>query len=248
MKGRPNVRSAAFWGEDHVELGNIAVESVGPDCAIAISRGKYPKGYPYLDPNEDAVLVATDGTSSILAVVDGHRGFDAARAALIEIEANAEVLLDSPPSPESALGLVAARARQAVVGAVANETGERSGSRTTVALAVVGSGRIDGFSFGDSRVVVVGPTRSTQVSATGPFLGPGVSADDARFFSRSIGSGSWVLAGTDGLFDFLTRAWPKQLAKLATDADPPEFARNAVSLAFTGGSGDNIAAAVIRVT
>ena len=248
MKGPGNFHSAAFWGEDHVELGDIAVESVGRDCAIAISRGKYPKGYPYLDPNEDAVLVATDGTSSILAVVDGHRGFDAARAALTDIEANAEVLLDRHPSPESALRLAAARARQAVVEAVASETGERSGSRTTVALAVVGSGRIDGFSFGDSRVVVVGSKRSTQVSATGPFLGPGVSADEARFFGSSIGAGSWVLAGTDGLFDFLTRTWPKQLAELATDADPQEFARNAVGLAFTGGSGDNIAAAVIRIT
>src|SRR5665811_2204355 len=67
-----SLRTAVLWGNDHTELGEIGFTEVPPAGAIAISRGKFRKGYSYLDPNEDAVLIATDGTSWLLAVADGH--------------------------------------------------------------------------------------------------------------------------------------------------------------------------------
>ncbi|MFH1330493.1 MAG: hypothetical protein ABIJ48_07590, partial [Actinomycetota bacterium] len=76
------LRLAALWGTDHETLGEIALEEVTPSLVAALSRGRYPKGYPHLDPNEDGALAASDGTAAVLAVVDGHNGFDAARAAL----------------------------------------------------------------------------------------------------------------------------------------------------------------------
>jgi len=62
------VRTAALWGDEHTELGEIAVAPLLPQAAVALSRGKFPKGYPHLDPNEDAVLAATDGANWLLPV------------------------------------------------------------------------------------------------------------------------------------------------------------------------------------
>ena len=77
-----NFRSALLLGEDHTELEEVAITEVTPNLAIGISRGRFPKGYPHVDPNEDAVYAATDGTTTVLVVADGHQGFDAARAAI----------------------------------------------------------------------------------------------------------------------------------------------------------------------
>jgi hypothetical protein len=79
------VRSIVLLGSDHTELEQIAIEELTPNVAIGISRGRFPKGYPHLDPNEDAVFAATDGTTTVLAVADGHHGFDAAREAILTI-------------------------------------------------------------------------------------------------------------------------------------------------------------------
>ena len=78
-------QSALLLGSDHTELDEVAIEVVTPNLAIGISSGRFPKGYPHADPNEDAVFATTDGVTTILAVADGHHGFDAARAAITAI-------------------------------------------------------------------------------------------------------------------------------------------------------------------
>jgi len=54
-----DVQHSVLWGHDHPQLGVVATEEISPRVAIALSRGKYPKGYPHLDPNEDAVAAPT---------------------------------------------------------------------------------------------------------------------------------------------------------------------------------------------
>jgi hypothetical protein len=72
-------------GSDHTELDEVAIEEVTPKLTIGISCGWFPKGYPHADPNEHAVFAATDGNATIVAVADGHHGFDAAGAAITAI-------------------------------------------------------------------------------------------------------------------------------------------------------------------
>ncbi len=97
------VSQAALWGDEHTELGEMAVAPLRPSAAVALSRGKFPKGYPHLDPNEDAVLAATDGVTWLLAVADGHNGFDAARAAVAALQTGAAAILKAAAGdPESA--------------------------------------------------------------------------------------------------------------------------------------------------
>ena len=92
----PTFHSALLLGEDHTELEEVAITEVAPNLAIGISRGRFPKGYPHIDPNEDAAYAATDGTTTVLAVADGHQGFDAARAATSAIADTAPGVIDAP--------------------------------------------------------------------------------------------------------------------------------------------------------
>jgi len=118
--------TVALWGSDHTELGEIAVAEVPPAGALAISRGKFRKGYPYVDPNEDAVLVATDGTVWLLAVADGHNGFDAARAAIAAVEATcAETLAEAVTDPQAAVAGVIAVAHTRIVAAIQDRVQDR---------------------------------------------------------------------------------------------------------------------------
>src|SRR5690606_23509344 len=67
----PRVQRLLLLGKDHTELGDVAVDSLGP-MAAALTRGRHPKAYPYLDPNEDALVLASDGDLHLMAVADGH--------------------------------------------------------------------------------------------------------------------------------------------------------------------------------
>ena len=247
MDGSGPIHSAALWGDDHTELGKIAVETIGNGIAIALSRGKHPKGYPFLDPNEDAVFAATDGSTSLLAVVDGHRGFDAARAALTAIEGGGPQLLSLKQEAGAALLRAMEAARRAVGEALASVKAERSGSRTTLAIALVADNTLFIGGLGDSRIAIVRPGGSQSFWSPAPFLGPETNLDEAWFFTVGVEVGDWVIAGTDGLFDFLGRNWQEQLEALAEGAEPADLARRAVEVAFAGGAGDNVAVALAHL-
>ena len=77
-KGNAVIRSSLLLGSNYETLGDVAIEEITPQLAIGISRGRFRKGYPHVDPNEDAVIVAADDATTVLAVADGHNGFDAA--------------------------------------------------------------------------------------------------------------------------------------------------------------------------
>src|SRR5665811_1231436 len=113
-----NLRTALLLGDDHIELEDVAIREITPNLAIGISRGRFPKGYPHIDPNDDAVFATINGDTEILAVADGHQGFDAARAAITAI-ANAK----SPMNDEdlqSAVHRLAIAAIEAVAATIPN--------------------------------------------------------------------------------------------------------------------------------
>jgi len=237
--------SAVLLGSDHTELGEIAVAGLPPAGAIAISRGKFRKGYPYLDPNEDAVLIATDDTSWLLAVADGHDGFDAARAAIGALDANAAETL-AERDQEAAIRDAVIAAHAAVVAAVTDAEDARADSATTLAVALVAGDRLTVGSFGDSMVAVARDDRLRPINRPSPFLDAHADAAATQISRATLAPGDVVLVATDGLIDFLGPGGPKSLARaLATSNDPGEIARRGVEHAFAGGAGDNVAVAVL---
>lgn len=132
------MRSAILRGREHHHLGAVDVVSEGP-AAAAISRGGAPKAYAHTDPNEDAAAFALGPAGRLVAVADGHRGFEASEVVL-------EHLLEHPAPHWTAPGGVTAsawgrHARAALADANAAILGEgaRPGeahARTTLTLAV----------------------------------------------------------------------------------------------------------------
>lgn len=239
------VRVAALWGPDHETLGGIEVREVTSSLAMALSRGKFPKGYPHVDPNEDGALAATNGPAAVLAVADGHNGFDAARAALSATAEQVPFLLSREPREAvPALRECAAAAVEAVAVAIEGLEGERGQSGTALTVALAWPGGLAVAGLGDCVALVIGKSRVRRVGADAPFLDAGTSPSHLRVGRARLHKGDRVLVATDGLRDFLGRGWRRRLAALAADVGPAGLAQRAIEAAFSGGAGDNLAVVV----
>lgn len=230
-----------------MELGEIAALSLGDDCAIALSRGRHPKGYAYLDPNEDAVGAAVDRETWLLAVVDGHWGFEAAQAALSAVMANSGPMSETDPHE-----VIAERfnsAAVAVAQAIDAAEGRRRDSRTTLTVAIVRGIEVSSATLGDSVAVLVTDDQIRQLRpASAGFLGPGTEVSRISVETVEASPGDVVVVCTDGLTAFLGRGWADELAELVREqTDPQQMVTSAIEAAFAGGAGDNIAVAALRL-
>jgi len=240
-------RLAALWGDEHNELGEIAVADLPPDAAVALSRGKFPKGYPHLDPNEDAVLAATDGSAWLLAVADGHNGFDVARAAMTALQATAPATLAGAiKDSEAALWAGLTLVGEAVTEALAQVPEDRAASATALTVALVAEGHLTVLTLGDTAAVLVRDGRARRIGGPTRFLRPGADLADAGIDRADLQPGDTVVVASDGLFDFLGRSSTRVLARLAAQhqENPAGLAGAAVEQAFSGGAGDNVAVAL----
>jgi serine/threonine protein phosphatase PrpC len=155
------MRSVLLRGREHLDLGAVDVVGEGA-AAAAISLGGAPKPYAHTDPNEDAVLFATGRAGTLLAVADGHHGFEAAEVAL-------ELLLAGPAPHWVEPGGIAPEdwPRHALAvfsdanAEILRETlkGDWGHPRTTLAfaLALPGEGVLLWAAIGDSHVFRAGP-------------------------------------------------------------------------------------------
>ncbi len=247
MTATHSYRLATLWGSDHPQLGEVATASVAPYAGLALSRGGYPKAYPHLDPNEDAAFAATDGQRWLLAVADGHNGFDAARAALGAVAETAEsVLAAAAGAPENALLEAFTAARTAMTATVGELDGQRRDSGTALSIALVAPGRLYAATLGDTVVLRLKSGRSgrsaAEVTSSSPFLRPHRTLPRPR--SCRFRSGERVVLASDGLVDFLGREWRQQCATVASSAEPVAAARALTERACAGGAGDNVAVVV----
>ncbi|MBM3696720.1 MAG: hypothetical protein FJW79_12470 [Actinobacteria bacterium] len=241
-------RLVALWGSEHEVLGEVALESLGPDLVAALSRGRFPKGYRHLDLNEDGALAATDGRSTVMAVVDGHQGFDAARAALQAVTRCVPLLLGSATGAhEPAVRHCLAEASRAVVDELSRLEGERRAGGAALSVALVGPGRVTVGSAGDCVAVVLRGSRARVVGRPGPFLGDRPISGKGLVAHASLRTGGQLLLATDGVTEFLGRGWRRRVAELAEGAAPADLAGRLMEAAFRGGAGDNIAVVVARV-
>jgi serine/threonine protein phosphatase PrpC len=240
-------RSIALWGDDHPDLGEVAVTALGADLAIGLSAGRLPKPYWHLDPNEDASLVMDGGSIRLLAVADGHNGFDAARSAVAAVHETGQRLLDSEGlAPKELLQRVMASAADAVRRDIAPLEAPRDASRTALSVAVVTGGRVVAASYGDAAVVRVRRGRTKSITAEHEFLGP-TSSTPASGEAR-VRPGDVIVLVTDGVTDHLGRT---PLARLGAVLNDVTEARQSVSdllaLASAGGAGDHLGVALARM-
>ena len=204
------MRAALLRGRDHVALGAHGAIAEA-NVAIAISRGGYAKQYAYVDANEDAAAFATGERGVLLAVADGHSGFEAAEVAL-------EHLLEHPAphwtegsGPPASLEAWRRHALAALNDAALQISGERregSRSRTTLTLALADgvARRCHYAAIGDSHLFAVyaGVVREVAPAGkSGAFLGdPAVTEKLAEYVRLGVFSLTGIRAlvlATDGL-------------------------------------------------
>lgn len=266
------MRAALLRGREHETLGAVDAEAEGP-AALAISRGGHEKSYAHLDPNEDAAAFALGAEGWLAAVADGHRGFEAAEAAL-------EHLLEHPAPQWTAPGGVdreswTRHALAALCDANAQVRRERRdadwGARTTLALALVlpAQGALGWAAIGDSHCFRVDAERAVDLVGGGPatpspfFLGQAEESSDSlakkcRIGWEPIGGARAVVLATDGLSETgVGLAEPAaavaEAVVCARDAPaerrPIEAARGVAERAVAAQrrhrSGDNVAVAVL---
>lgn len=236
----------ALWGDQHPDLDRVADARLDERTAVALSRGRFPKPYPHVDPNEDAVLAASGPGGRLLAVADGHFGFDAARAAMGAVGARVSALVEDPDGdPVGALEETCRAALDAVADVVAAVEPPRDASRCALTLALATGEHLYAVTYGDTACVRGRGGRDRLVGRPGwPFLGAGAGVppvDRARLRPRDR-----VAVCSDGLTTYLGRAWPARIAA-ALDAaeDPLAAARELIEMAMDGGAGDHIAVGVL---
>ena len=238
---------AVLWGKDHLELGEITSRAVGPRTAVAITRGRHRKAYPYTDPNEDAAIAVVGPRATLLAVADGHNGWPATEAVISTVVAALGV--DPPPAdvPDDAVVDLFHRASQAVLDVTARPGAINPDSRTTLVVALVAGRRLQWASFGDSAVYTVSQAAATALARPQHmFVGypmPRRAVDwGLERGTTELTEGEWVVVATDGFVDF-ARPFPTQL--FAAGADAAGVAEGLVEAACHGGAGDNVAVAVV---
>jgi serine/threonine protein phosphatase PrpC len=265
------MRSALLRGRDYGSLGvhgAIAEASV----AIALSRGGYAKQYAFVDPNEDAVAFAFGIHGTLLAVADGHSGFEAAEVALEHLlEHPAPNWTDSTGPPASAAAwrrhALAALADAAVQIGGERREGSRSRTTLTLALALPAAGQCYYAAIGDSHLFAAyaGETREVApAEKSGAFLGdPAVSeklGENARLGAFSLVGVRALVLASDGLSEegigVADPAAAVHAARLGAAAEraavrPLAFARAICEAACASHraqhSGDNIACAVLEL-
>jgi len=233
-----------LWGDDHPDLDRVADAQLDDRAAVALTRGRYPKDYGHVDPNEDAVLAANGPAGWLLAVADGHFGFDAARAALGVVAARAPDLLGGSGNPTRALEDLCRAARAAVVDAVAELERPRRDSATALTLALVTGGHLHVVTYGDTVCLRGRGGKAKVVGESGPFLDPHAGLHEVvrvRMRARDR-----VAVGSDGLTTYLGHDWPARLAEVLDEEDEPRVAaRRLLELAMTGGAGDHVSVGVL---
>jgi len=259
-------------GREHLEIAAIGLRAEA-EAAIALSIGGAPKVYAHTDPNEDVALLVRCERGLVLAVADGHGGFEAAEIALETVREWTGVLpdrIESAAEWRSLVLAVMARASERIRGQRAG--GGRRLSRSTLALAVVDAayGAVHWASIGDSHVfhVAKGVLDLAQAwkhdhpdEARTYFLGFADETEESLAARCRIGdeplAGSQALVlVTDGLSergigvdepeDVVARA-VAAAATLPTAERAPALARGVIEAALAAHkrrrSGDNVAAA-----
>jgi serine/threonine protein phosphatase PrpC len=267
------MRSALLRGREHLEVGATDAVSEGP-AAIAISMGGAKKTYIHTDPNEDSLLFAVGSAGILVAVADGHRGFEASEVVL-------EHLLAHPvPQWIEPGGVTPASWERHALAALCDANGEivrerldteMGKSRTTLTMALVlpESNALLYACIGDSHLFRIRPGEVTELAgadtamAMDCFLGHGQETletltEKCRIGTAPLEDAIAVVLASDGLSEHqigvenpgaAVRESVEAARKAAPGMRPLEAARSIVEAALAAhrknASGDNVCAAVV---
>ncbi|MCU1426445.1 MAG: Serine/threonine phosphatase [Actinomycetia bacterium] len=241
----------ALWGADHCEYDTIETLAFGSQVALGITRGRHPKPYAYVDPNEDVAVALAVDDRLLLAVADGFNGVEASRAAV-------ERIIDWVDDN----GLPARLRRDAandLIEVVNNHVFTTMGasgaahpkSRTTLVVVLLAGRDLSFAALGDSALYVAGAAgveRLDQPSET--WAGGSMTrAEIAAVTSTGRGAlarGDYVLLATDGFVNYAPDIDACLNAEIA-DAPLTAIAQRCIEHACDGGAGDNVAVAITRV-
>jgi serine/threonine protein phosphatase PrpC len=235
--------SALLLGSENTELGAVAVEALSDDLAIGLSRGRFPKSYSHIDPNEDAAFAATNGSASLIAVADGHNGRDAAEAAIEAIAEAASEVIAAPAV--TATKRLLALASGGVRSAVSQLQPPRDQSRTALTLCFTVGNEMATATLGDSGYATATRRRVRTNSGRSRFLASTTDPDSVPVDVVPLPTRGLLIAATDGLFDFTRTSLERRLRDLA-ETTAGETATGLIELAGRGGAGDHVAVGVIR--
>ncbi len=227
---------SSVWllGRDFPELGPVGIVANARGGALALSRGRYPKPYDHVDPNEDAALLVQSRAGTLLAVTDGYNGAAASELAIQRLRETAGALLVKDPQRfESAFIELAT--------GVTRELESAHRSRTCIVLIAAMGETCHVASFGDSAAFRAGdpePLVPPNEFVLGQ-LHPGWRASIfATHFQR--GSGERLAVVTDGVTNFTQK--PGSISRCLAESDTDlEAARQIACTALDGGAGDNVA-------
>lgn len=232
--------ASLLLGPDHVETGEVAISRVTANLAIGLSRGRFPKGYSYVDVNEDAVFGADLEGMTVLAVADGHRGFDAAGAAISAIADGAPATIGL--EPDAAVAQLVGVAIEAVAATVPGLASPRDASRTALTVVVTRGARMATATFGDSACFLARPRRVDRIGSQADFLGPASSPALTSPLSIQLRPKTTIVISSDGFIDFVSDA--TKVVQSVRRLEPHEAVGEILAAAFAGGAGDNIAVGV----
>jgi serine/threonine protein phosphatase PrpC len=267
------MRSALLRGREHLEIGATDAVAEGP-AAIAISMGGAKKTYIHTDPNEDSVFFAVGDAGVLVALADGHRGFEASEVVL-------EHLLAHPgPQWVEPGGVTPGSWRRHALAAICDANLEilrerldtdLGKSRTTLALALVlpESNALLYACVGDSHLFQVRPGEVAEPAKGGTamgmdcFLGHGQEtleslAEKCQIGTEPLDETTAVVLASDGLSEYqigvedpgaVVLESIDAAKKSAPELRPLEASRNIVESALAAhrknASGDNVCAAVV---
>jgi serine/threonine protein phosphatase PrpC len=230
-------RSAiSLLGRDFPELGPVGLVTNRLGGALAISRGRFPKPYPHVDPNEDAALLVHTRSGVMIAVADGFNGSAASELALEALSKSADLLVvEDTDAFDSAI--------REWVRTLTVELRRVAPSSTCLALIAVRDRACHVASFGDSSAfraseneVLVGPT---ELPWPPGLAKPGlVDVPFTAHFARE--AGERVAVVSDGITNFL-RDPTRIPAWLAEAPDDTSAVRRIAEAALESGAGDNLA-------
>lgn len=229
-------------GSDSTVLGEMDTAHVGR-VGAALSRGRFPKAVSWVDPNEDAVLAAQRADRYLLAVADGHHGFDAALAAIQQVESTSSQVLFDDRDGGTVLRELFARAREQVAQALMPHEDIRGESRTALSVVLVRGRETWGATCGDSSIFLVRSGTARSLTSSSRFLGPRTPTPSVVRWRLRVGDALALV--TDGFTDYLSQPVGTALATAVSGVDPAHAAQELVRAAFAGGAGDNIGVAVL---
>ncbi|MGH3114524.1 MAG: PP2C family protein-serine/threonine phosphatase [Gaiellaceae bacterium] len=255
---------AVLWGREHAQLGEVAIQAVSDDVACGLTRGQRRKAYPYVEPNEDTVAALVGSQATLLAVADGHNGFEAAEAAMRTVLDRLGGELPPADLADGDLVDLFFEASEAICAETAVLAPPRAGSRTTLALALISPGwisrgdarRLQWASIGDSAVFVVTALAGWELSdPRQEFVGRPISrAELAARLQRgslAVPADAWVVVVSDGFTNFVgpevaDRVLFGLIGHASRDGGTVAsvVVRAIIDCANANGAGDNVAVAV----